>query len=158
MEIQSTEGLRLKGYNATNSGNCGIRQFGISKNYSAFSGYSDVMKFAYSGNAGETGFTIKTFVSIISTTSVNNMWYEEKQMSVDFYGWNYTSAGAYGDTSLKYLGNNSNSIGDMGYYFSSGTSTTYCAVRGRGLNEAISAAINVLIFCTHWDRITITYP
>jgi hypothetical protein len=157
MEIQSTEGLRLKGYNATNSGNCGIRQFGISRNYSAFSGYSDVIKFAFSGAAFRTGFTIKTFISIISTSSLNRMYYQEKQASVEFLNWNYTSAGAY-DTELKFRGNANDQPGDIGYYFNSGTSATYCAIRGRGLNEPVSAAVNILVFCTHWDRITITYP
>lgn len=159
MEIYSEQGVWLKGYtnSGINSGNCGWKTYGISLNKAAFTGFFTVIKFQYNEAAFNTGFAIQAFTSLISQTSLNNVYYQELQASYLFYSNIASNSGSY-DQTIQFNGNNSNQAGNVGYSFTSGTGNTGCNITFRALNEASSMAINFNVFCTHWNRITVTYP
>jgi len=157
MNIYSDEGVRLKGYDNTNSGNCGFRTFSISRNFTSYSGYATVIQFLYDGSPYNAGFSIQSHASVIQTTGSTSIFTEEKRASYVFNGTSNSNAGAY-DANLRTCGSFAGQPGDIVYSFTTGSGNNACKIVGRGLNEPCSLAITVHIFCTHWNRFTISYP
>lgn len=158
MNIYSDEGVRLYGYNNTNSGNCGIRTFAISRNFTSYSGYVTLINFLYDQSPYYTGFSIQSHASVIpNTTASSSVYTEEKRASYIFNGTGNSNAGAY-DANIQTIGSFAGQPGDIGYSFTTGSGTNACIIKGRGLNHPCSLAITVHIFCTHWNRFTISYP
>lgn len=114
MNINSTEGLLLKGYNAANSGNCGVRIFGFTKATGAYTSGVAGIKFNYNGNATGVQFMILVKgCTTISNTSNSVGGVFEYIASFEFKNWSiYGGSGNGGFT--QDVWSNSDGAGNPG--------------------------------------------
>ncbi len=156
MNINSTQGLFLKGYNAANSGNAGVRTFGAAKNLGASSGFQNLIRFSFNETAVNVGLALSSYFMLTSTNSNSNSWFFlERATAGTFNGTNINTGGAYDyDVGLV----NYNGAFNCRILLSSGAGNTKFEAQARGDSEPISASVNVYAFCTDWSRITVTYP